>query len=752
MRVVSPARRAVGRGPGFRSRFKTAPRRTSSAVVALAAVAALATVSAQPAAAATFVGGDTAHGLTWEAGNPESFWGNYKYTNSATLFYCADNTLNGPSNGGTYTGPTSAPTWTSDTGQVVPTRDLWKAGYLLDTYGQTTNKAQAAAVSIDLWTLIRSNGYNIRDASNKASTRANRIGIRPQALSLLDATDKFAGPYTATLAAAPAKVTEGKAVNATFTLKSAAGNPMPNVPVTISWPQGDPTSVKGTTNASGQFTGAFTAPAGTTSTTLTASTGAVLPGLPVFLRPSDSDAQRTMVAGAPVPASASATVATTPVVKTTPSVSTQTSNVVAAPGDSLHDIVKVTGGVPGAAFTGTSTLYGPLATQPVSPSATAPAGTPVVGTATFAGTYGASGNANVSTTALKIPASAKPGYYVWQEQLAGTATSNPVRGRFGVNTETSVVMKPTVATKVSAQKANVGDTISDTVTVGGIYTTVGGKTIVHTITGVLAGPVAPVNGKCDAVDWAKAKTRPITSLAITKNGDVTGVDEHTVTAAGCYSYGETLTSVLQGVTKPVSVVQHPVGQTPQTTVVAPAPPTISTQISTQTAMVGDTISDTVKASGLVLDIAGTPVSNVVHGVLAGPVAPVDGSCEGLDWAKAPASEIEPFEITQAGEVTLDGVAPTKVSKAGCYSYGETLLVFVGDDEEPTFTVEHPVGKVEQTVLVTSPPVPATPQARIVSGAPDTHGWNSGLLALGAGLFLVLGAGAAYARPRMVKQD
>lgn len=63
------------------------------------------------------------------------------------------------------------------------------------------------------------------------------------------------------------------------------------------------------------------------------------------------------------------------------------------------DIVAITGGRPLAAFSGSSTLYGPFESMAQLIAAN-PTAAPVVGVAEFAGTYDARGNAQVQSTEL----------------------------------------------------------------------------------------------------------------------------------------------------------------------------------------------------------------------------------------------------------------------------------------------------------------------------------------------------------------
>lgn len=535
------------------------------------------------ASAQAFEDGGRRHGLLWDRSNQGSFWGNFGFSDTSTLVFCGDNARAGVGTGSPYGNRSRVTSWVSDTGQSVPAADLHLVGYLLEKNGQTTNDRVAAVTAVSIWTLLRSNGYDIRQASNPASVRAARIDdrLRPEALALLEEAASLAGPYTAEVTM-PSEGTAGGSVRAALTLRSAAGNPVPGRAVTLTMPGAQP--VTGRTDAQGVFAATFTVPTGASSARVDGSvTG--LPGTFDVLQPSDRTAQRAILSGSPVTVSASAS--TTVPVQVRPSVTTQTSQVVLAPGDEVADQVMVRDGLAGASFTGTSTLYGPFDEEPALADR-APEDAPVVGTAPFSGTFDTDNSASVRTSALTVE---KPGYYVWQETLNAGPQWDTVVGRFGVATETSVALAPTITTEVSTQSAMVGDTISDAVTVTGIRTSVGGQALVNTVTGVLAGPLAPVDGSCADLDWSLAPTRPIAPFQVTADGTVGGVDEHVVTEPGCFSYGETLTVTLDGET--VHEVDHPVGHTTQTVITAGFTPRTATQASSQLVAAGAEVWDTV---------------------------------------------------------------------------------------------------------------------------------------------------------------
>lgn len=415
-----------------------------------------------------------------------------------------------------------------------------------------------------------------------------------------------------------------------------------------------------------------------------------------------------------------------------PKATTKTSHVIAEPGQPLHDIVTVSDGIEGQEFSGTSTLYGPLAEEPAQESAAAPAGTPVVGTATFSGTFGPDGKAEVNTTELVVP---EAGYYVWQETLAETPTSPPYTGPFGQKPETTLAYNPKLNTEINKQTARVGDTISDSVIAEGIKTSVGGKAITNTVSGVLAGPVAPIDGKCVGVDYDGAPSREIEPFVVSESGRLDGVDEHVIDVAGCYTYGEKLTVTLEGQDKPVLVVDHPIGKVEQTVLVDLYRPTGNTKVTNTNPAAGEEVSDVWYGQG---GKPGTTQKGVwarydITGLTGDALKCTDGNLV----------EEGEFEITygEDGKVTSEPFGTYTVKADGkVYTYVDALL-----EDDFNGAATHDCGLPEETVTHPAPPAPPTP-AVIASGVPGITGWNLPLLA-GVAVALLVGMGALVASTR-----
>jgi len=159
---------------------------------------------------------------------------------------------------------------------------------------------------------------------------------------------------------------------------------------------------------------------------------------------------------------------------------------------------------------------------------------------------------------------------------------------------------------------------------------------------------------------------------------------------------------------------------------------VTTQISKQTANVGDTITDDIKVFG-----SGS-YKGLVNWTLLGPVAPRLTSsgaptCEGVVWTNAP--------VASRGSITAngDGVYKTagyKVQVAGCYTYIEML---VGDTTTPPTTPSTP-GLKSETVLV----FPKTLAVLAVLGVTGSDMVPVALTGLG---LLMIGGAAVFATRR-----
>lgn len=689
------------------------------------------------------VGAERHHGLTTQG---DIWWGTYEF-DSGRIAVCADSLKHGPrSTDVTYSDFQEVRTFvhndllTNPSGLAATPQALHQIAYLMSRYAQTTDNSRAASIDLANKHLLGHPNYDLFDSSSAGYAYAVEAGVLTQARALVTEAQRLAGPYTHTLVTTPAAGSTsvvGAPGTATYRAVNSAGEGLPGVTVTftITAPGGGSTVVTGTTDTTGRATAPV--PANTNGAWAVKADAANIPTLWPFLTlPDDPDRQRLWLAGETTTWSGDAAFTKA---NSTPRATTRSSAVIVKPGDPVHDIVQLSGGTPGEAFSGTSTLYGPLEQEPASPTAEAPAGTPIAGVGTYTGTYGSDGTAEVKTTQVMTAQGTSSSYYVWQEEIAGTATSQPFKGKYGVATEITLAYNPDLSTKIQSQTARVGDTVSDTVIHSGIKTSVGGKAITNTVTGVWAGPLAPVDSKCADLDWSTAATRPIKPFVVTTDGETTGVDEHVVDVPGCGTYGEKLTVTVQGEDKPVLVVDHPAGHVTQTVLVDLYRPIGNTKVTNTNPAAGEAVSDVWYGQG---GKPGTTQQGVwarydITGLTGDALKCTDGNLV----------EEGTFEITYGD----DGTGTTKpfgtytaAADGKVYTYVDALTA-----DDFNAQASHDCGLPEETV--THPDVPAPPApAVIASGVPGSTGWNLPLLA-GAALGLLAGMGALVVSTRRTGQ-
>lgn len=265
---------------------------------------------------------------------------------------------------------------------------------------------------------------------------------------------------------------------------------------------------------------------------------------------------------------------------------------------------------------------------------------------------------------------------------SGTALLPAEGPKVGLTAPASPLL-PTLATTASAPSVNPGDPFSDATDVGNT----GGAS--GTLDWQLVGPVAPdANGSCDNADWTGAATLDTGTIAVAGDGSYpTATDAHT--AAGCYSYVETLTGSAW-----LAPVTGPAGTPGETVLVKPA--TITTTASAIRILPGDKVTDSVALTGTGID----PGAGTIAWKLLGPVAPAaNGTCRNLNWAGAPTSDSGTIPITGDGTYQTGSSAPTAV---GCYSYVDSL-----DAPYPGAPAASLAGAAGETVLVAVPSLSTT---------------------------------------------
>jgi hypothetical protein len=297
-----------------------------------------------------------------------------------------------------------------------------------------------------------------------------------------------------------------------------------------------------------------------------------------------------------------------------------------------------------------------------------------------------------------------------------TASSPPTAA-----TESTLVTVPQVATTVSAQIAAIGAQLTDSVVVTGLN---GQQAQLKAVLyGPLPGDARSGCSQYTDTAWQVAITHAGATLtADTADVDVVGDGTYVTTPVrltrpGCYTYRETLTPA----STPETAVVTPLGVGQESTIVVT--PDVHTVASSNQGDAGSLVRDHVLVSGTF----GT--SGTVSAELLGPVHDVHGSCAGLDWTNAPLAAALP-PITTSGDGNYE-TAPTRLSRTGCYTFVESLLL--GSVTTPF--MHTPPGVPAETVLI-RPPAPAAPHA----GPPLARTGVPTLALVGGGVATVAGGG------------
>jgi hypothetical protein len=268
-----------------------------------------------------------------------------------------------------------------------------------------------------------------------------------------------------------------------------------------------------------------------------------------------------------------------------------------------------------------------------------------------AGTVAISGDGTYATTDHTV---AVAGCYTYDGTLPATTTTLGATLPAGVPAETVNIAAyvPSIATTTSASTGVPGDSVQDTVVVTGTA----GATA--TLSWQLRGPVEPVNGSCVGVtSWANAGVVATGTIAVSGDGTY-HTSSSTFGLPGCYSYQDSLPA-----TSTTAAVTVAAGDPAETSLVSPHQASVVTTASVQTGHPGDSVQDSVVVSG-----TGGAAATLTW-QLRGPVAPVNGSCAGLDWGGA--------AVVDHGSIAVshDGTYHTGASTfglPGCYSYSDAL--------------------------------------------------------------------------------
>lgn len=390
----------------------------------------------------------------------------------------------------------------------------------------------------------------------------------------------FAGPYTLDVSWNRRPNSRNATGELGIRVLSAAGNPVPDRHVSVRG-SGDlaVTSTPRTTGPEGSTRVWIQLPvpvAGDVRGTLTVEVSGLPGPRPRLFVPAEKTIQRLVAAPEPLALEWTDEVLLEPE-PWRPAVSTRTRDVVATAGAAAVDVVTVTGGRPGAEFSGTSTLLGPFASMPELTAAD-PDSAPVVGTATFSGSYDADGTAEVHTTQLEFPA---PGYYSWRERLdESELVVSPPPPSWPQLPETNVVVSPAVSSELLADGALVpGVTVADTISLEGVSPSreVPGSTspLLATASGALLGPIAPVQGPdgpvCEAVSWSGAPVLARYEDIAVSGARLDGLLRTRLDEPGCYTATARLRVVWED--EVIADVEHGPGIGSQTVLVEVPPRT-----------------------------------------------------------------------------------------------------------------------------------------------------------------------------------
>ena len=597
-----------------------------------------------------------------------------------------------------------------DGGMLTPTTitsptavDAPQPGYLMAMHSQTTDPLTAAALTyvekkwLDSDPAKADQALASLDAATRAAVQAIIDNMRAEAA-------QFAGPYGMTdlhLAPGPATVPTAGSVEG-IGVQSDSGAWVPGYPITVTL-EGpaifDATGTATWTGTTGSAPSSLAWHATGEGTVKVAGSVTGLPGTSVWVYPPEATGYQRMIAtGSTVSVNYRDPIAAPTVTTWKPTVTTRVQTVFVKAGDNIADLIAGSGYKPSTAGSGTSDAYGPLASDPV-PSATAPAGTPQLGTATYTFTADATGAFTATTTALVAPSS---GYYTWVEHLAPVPAEaiEGADGTYGASTETALAYAPKLASKISAGTAMVGQEISDSWIPTGIHTTVGGVAFSNTLTGGIYGPVSPAaDGTCAGLTWTAAPVaKAITATMVTSDDPIPGLAAFRPSEAGCYSGGGILT-VKDAGGAVVLTVTHPAGDPAQTVLVTA--PTMHTTASATVAMPGTVVTDTVEITGSKGD------GTIEAHAWVMPVA-IDKQCDSIteaQWASAIADGTAVEAIpAQTLTITGDGKVTTPTGYTAAPDHCGTWTEKATWASAPGVVVVTPPGQPGETTLWIQPTI------------------------------------------------
>ncbi|WP_406414742.1 SpaA isopeptide-forming pilin-related protein (plasmid) [Streptomyces halstedii] len=191
----------------------------------------------------------------------------------------------------------------------MPPQNLARAAYVLSTYGDTSDDAQAAAVDAVVYTYLDPGTTYALPVGQRALQRLGYPNVpttvKNKAETFLTEAAKFAGPYTVNIHTPKGPARPGEKTPITLDVTSASGAKLPNVKIHLDGSGAAEGSGDVTTNSAGTATASITATKdGTVDLTAEAT---ALPANQLRAQiPSNNSAQRMVVAGGTSSAKATA--------------------------------------------------------------------------------------------------------------------------------------------------------------------------------------------------------------------------------------------------------------------------------------------------------------------------------------------------------------------------------------------------------------------------------------------------------------
>jgi Sortase domain len=467
---------------------------------------------------------------------------------------------------------------------------------------------------------------------------------------------RFHGPYRVDVSL-PAAIEAGKTGTATIRVLSATGAALPELDLSLSATNAEaPSTVR--TNAAGVATVQLKAN-GAGAVRLTATTEPLPATLPRIFQPSKPAPARNAQRIASAEAQRVSNADTSSGKKTQLAMTSSATPAEVVSGGRSTDRVRISGALASYKQKVAVRLFGPFRTV----ATISCAGTPI-----FSSSIQANGSGTYTTSAATLT---KPGYYQYQE------VAPPDANHLGATTPCTeaservrVQAQPTVRTVVSSKTVTSGGTVSDTVTVTGLW----GEQV--TIQAALYGPfpARTAVGCTGTPVWTG-------TIAATADGTYT-TEAHTLTVPGYYVYAE---SIAAG--DFVRAVKTPCADVAETTIV-PGKPTLRTEISAQRTRPGATITDTVVVAGS--GRLALPVQVALYGPFQtrGAIA-----CSGTPYWRGA------FVATGDGTYRT---APVRIDRAGYYRYRESIAA-----SEATSAAATTCAEVAETTFAHAQPVVTT---------------------------------------------